>query len=92
MSNLSTIISGQFVRCVTEKKDRYKRWLVTCYIGKLDINENMVVNGNAISYMSKKYKKTDNDAKKVNARTWAGEFKLPSEWRKLKKNDKRKNK
>ena len=45
----------------------------------------MVINGNAISYMSKKYKKTENDAKKVNARTWAGEFKLPSEWRKLKK-------
>ena len=85
MSNLSTIISGQFVRCVIEKKDRYKRWLVTCYIGKLDINENMVINGNAISYMSKKYKKTENDAKKVNARTWAGEFKPPSEWRKLKK-------
>ena len=85
MSNLSTIISGQFVRCVTEKKDRYKRWLVTCYIGKLDINENMVVNGNAISYMSKKYKKTENDAKKVGAGAWAGEFIFPWEWRKLKK-------
>ena len=65
MSNLSTIISGQFVRCVTEKKDRYKRWLVTCYIGKLDINENMVINGNAISYMSKNIKKQKMMQKKL---------------------------
>ena len=85
MSNLSTIISEQSVRCEIEKKDRYKRWLATCYIGKLDINENMVINGNALSYMSKKYKKAENDAKKVNAGAWVGEFDPPSEWRKSKK-------
>ena len=85
ISNLLMIISGQPVRCVTKKKDRYKRWLATCYIGMLDINENMVLYGNAFSYMSKKYKTTENEAKKVSAGAWAGEFIFPWEWRKIKK-------
>ena len=85
MSNLSTIISGQTIRCKVKKKDRYKRWLATCYIGKLDINKNMVLYGNAFSYMSEKYKVVENDAKKVGAGAWAGEFIFPWEWRKLKK-------
>ena len=85
MSNLLIIISGQPVRCVTKKKDHYKRWLATCYIGTLDINENMVLYGNAFSYMSKKYKTAENEAKKVSAGAWAGEFIFPWEWRKIKK-------
>tara|TARA_B100000749_G_scaffold256042_1_gene224469 strand:+ start:681 stop:1160 length:480 start_codon:yes stop_codon:yes gene_type:complete len=85
ISNLLMIISGQPVRCVTKKKDRYKRWLATCYIGTLDINENMVLYGNAFSYMSKKYKTAENEAKKVSAGAWAGEFIFPWEWRKIKK-------
>ena len=87
ISNLSTIISDQPIRCITKKKDRYKRWLATCYIGKLDINENMILYGNAFSYMSKKYKNVENEAKKINAGAWAGKFIFPWEWRKLKKND-----
>ena len=87
ISNLSTIISGQHIRCIKKKKDRYKRWLATCYIGKLDINENMILYGNAFSYMSKKYKNVENEAKKINAGAWAGKFIFPWEWRKLKKND-----
>jgi len=85
ISNLLMIISGQPVRCVTKKKDRYKRWLATCYVGKLDISENMVLYGNAFSYMSKKYKTAENEAKKVSAGAWSGEFIFPWEWRKIKK-------
>ena len=85
ISNLLMIISGQPVRCLTKKKDHYKRWLATCYIGTLDINENMVLYGNAFSYMSKKYKTAENEAKKVSAGAWAGEFIFPWEWRKIKK-------
>jgi endonuclease YncB( thermonuclease family) len=85
ISNLSMIISGQPVRCVTKKKDKYKRWLATCYIGKLDINENMVLYGNAFSYMSKKYKTAENEAKKIKAGAWNGEFVFPWKWRKLKR-------
>ena len=88
--NLLTIISSdQPVRCVAKKKDLYKRWLATCYVGKLDVNESMVLYGNAFSYMSKKYKTVENEAKKVRAGAWAGEFIFPWEWRKLKKNDRK---
>ena len=41
--------------------------------------------GKAFSYMSKKYKTAENEAKKVSAGAWAGEFIFPWEWRKIKK-------
>ena len=85
ISTLTTIISGQPVNCITKKKDQYKRWLATCYIGKLDIGENMVLYGSAFSYMSKKYKITENEAKKIKAGAWNGKFIFPWEWRKLKR-------
>jgi endonuclease YncB( thermonuclease family) len=82
---LATIISSQPVRCMAEKKDRYKRWLATCYIGKLDINENMVLYGYAFSYKSNKYKTTEKKAKKIRAGAWSGKFTYPWEWRKSKR-------
>jgi len=82
---LATIISSQPIRCVAEKKDRYKRWLATCYIGKLDINENMVLYGYAFSYMANKYKATEKEAKKIKAGAWSGKFTYPWEWRKSKR-------
>ena len=68
-----------------KKKDRYKRWLATCYIGKLDINENMVLYGYAFSYMANKYKATEKEAKKIKAGAWSGKFTYPWEWRKSKR-------
>ena len=82
---LATIISNQPINCTAEKKDRYKRWLATCYIGKLDINENMVLYGYAFSYMSNKYKNSEKEAKKVKAGAWSGKFIYPWEWRKSNK-------
>jgi len=84
-STLHTIISEQPIRCVTKKKDHYKRWLATCYIGTLNINENMVLLGHALSFMSTKYKDAQKEAKKSNAGAWAGGFILPSKFRKLKR-------
>ena len=87
ISALAEIISSQSVRCIKEeKKDKYKRILATCYIGKLDINKNMVLYGYAFAYIkySKKYKDVENDAKKVGAGAWSGKFNYPWEWKKLK--------
>ena len=81
-SVLIEIISNQHVKCISEKKDYYKRWLATCYVGKLDIGENMVLLGYAIAFMSKKYKNVQEEAKKVKAGAWQGEFTSPKEWRK----------
>ena len=80
---LYKIISNQPIRCITKKKDRHKRLLATCYIGALNINENMVLSGYALSFMSKKYKDAQKEAKKSNAGAWSGGFIHPSKWRKL---------
>ena len=40
----------------------------------------------------KNIKKAENEAKKIKAGAWNGKFIFPWEWRKLKKNDKRKTK
>ena len=84
-SILYEIISNQPIRCITKKKDRYKRWLATCYIGALNINENMVLSGYALNFMSKKYKDAQKEAKKSSAGAWGGGFINPSKWRKLKR-------
>ena len=59
--------------------------MATCYVGKLDIGENMVLLGYAIAFMSKKYKDAQDEAKKVKAGAWQGEFISPKEWRKQKR-------
>ena len=85
-SALIEIISGQSVRCLKEKKDYYKRWLATCYVGELDIGENMVLYGHAITYKkNKKYINAQNEAKKISAGVWQGKFISPWKWRKLEK-------
>ena len=88
-SKLILIVSNQSVNCITKKKDRYRRWLATCYIGKLDIGENMVLYGYAFSFMSKKYKDTEMSAKKFKSGAWSGKFIFPWEWRKKEKNSKK---
>ena len=82
---LTAMTSGKPLSCTAEKKDRYKRWLATCYIEKRDINQNMVLSGYAFSYKSNKYKTTEKKAKKIRAGAWSGEFTYPWEWRKSKK-------
>tara|TARA_B100001013_G_scaffold337624_1_gene257905 strand:- start:407 stop:907 length:501 start_codon:yes stop_codon:yes gene_type:complete len=85
-SALIEIISGQPVRCLKEKKGYYKRWLATCYVGKLDIGENMVLYGHAITYKeNKKYIGSQNEAKRLKAGAWQGKFISPWDWRKKKK-------
>jgi len=86
-SILHTIISEQPIRCVTKKKDHYKRWLATCYIGTLDINENMVLLGHALNFMSEKYEDAQKEAEKSNAGAWAGGFMSPEKFRKLKRKE-----
>ena len=43
----------------------------------------MVLSGYALSFMSKKYKDAQKEAKKSNAGAWSGGFIHPSKWRKL---------
>lgn len=80
---LKQLINNQTVRCTDEGQDRYGRTLGICYVGKIDLQAEMVKSGMAVAYLrySDRYEDEQNYAKKVKAGMWAGEFKEPELWR-----------
>ena len=81
---LKKLINNKTVKCVSESKDRYNRYLSVCYLKNKDINSWLVKNGYAISYKkySKKYILEEQYAKKNKLGIWQGTFQNPEEWRK----------
>ena len=81
LSNLSNL---KKVRCLTNQKDQYNRYIAVCYINNLNINKWMVENGWAIAYRyySMDYVKNEEIANKNKAGIWEGEFIKPYIFRK----------
>ena len=73
------------IKCITSSKDRYKRFLATCYKDKINLNKWMVRNGNAVAYKrySKDYVRDEAYAKENKLGVWKGSFIMPEKWRKL---------
>ena len=78
-------IRGSKIKCIFSTKDRYKRYIATCYKGKTNLNQWMVRNGYAIAYRrySKKYVPDEDFAKENKLGLWQGKFMNPEKWRKL---------
>ena len=79
-------INEKLVTCkVQDKLDRYKRYIGVCFLGNVDLNKWMVINGYAVAYRrySKDYIKDENYAKKNKIGLWSGNFVHPEKWRKL---------
>jgi len=78
-------IKGSEIKCIFTTKDRYKRYIATCYKGKINLNQWMVRNGHAIAYRrySKKYVLDEDFAKENKLGLWQGKFMNPEKWRKL---------
>ena len=78
-------INGSEIKCISTSKDRYKRYVATCFKGKTNLNRWMVRNGLAIAYRkySKKYVTDENFAKENKLGIWQGKFMNPEKWRKL---------
>ena len=79
-------INEKLVTCkVQDKLDRYKRYIGVCFLGDVDLNKWMVINGYAVAYRrySKDYIKDENYAKKNKIGLWSGNFVHPEKWRKL---------
>ena len=78
-------IRGSKIKCIFTTKDRYKRYIATCYKEKTNLNQWMVRNGYAIAYRrySKKYVPDENFAKENKLGLWQGKFMNPEKWRKL---------
>ena len=82
---LSKKIDNTEINCISSSKDRYKRYLGTCYKGTENINKWMVNQGYAVAYKkySKQYLTDENYAKENNLGIWQGPFLRPEKWRKL---------
>ena len=78
-------IRGSEIKCIFTTKDRYKRYIATCYKEKINLNQWMVKNGFAIAYRrySKKYVPDEDFAKENKLGLWQGKFMNPEKWRKL---------
>ena len=82
---LITKIDTTEIKCISSSKDRYKRYIATCFKGKINLNQWMVRNGFAIAYRkySKKYVPDEVFAKENKLGLWQGKFMEPEKWRKL---------
>ncbi|KAG2430777.1 hypothetical protein HYH02_013616 [Chlamydomonas schloesseri] len=75
------------VACEVKDKDQYGRNVSVCRLGSEDLNGWLVSNGYAVSYRqySKDYIPAEDAAHAAHKGIWAGEFQVPSEWRKQNK-------
>ena len=73
------------INCISSGRDRYKRYLATCYKDKINLNKWMVRNGLAVAYKrySKDYLGDEVYAKENKLGLWKGSFIRPEKWRKL---------
>ena len=78
-------IDNSKLKCISSSKDRYKRFIATCYIDKINLNKWMVRNGYAVAYKrySKEYVRDEEYAKENQLGIWKGTFITPEKWRKL---------
>ena len=82
---LKSKIRGSKIKCIFTTKDKYKRYIATCYKEKTNLNQWMVRNGYAIAYRrySKKYVPDEEFAKENKLGLWQGKFMNPEKWRML---------
>ena len=78
-------INESQIKCISSGRDRYKRYLATCYKDKINLNKWMVRNGLAVAYKrySKDYLRDEVYAKENKLGLWRGSFVRPEKWRKL---------
>ncbi len=78
-------IDNSKIKCISSSKDKYKRFLATCFKDKINLNKWMVRNGNAVAYKrySKDYVRDEAYAKENKLGVWIGSFMMPEKWRKL---------
>ena len=84
-AKLKEKINGSKIKCIFTTRDRYKRYIATCFKGETNLNQWMVKNGYAIAYRrySKKYVSDEDFAKEKKLGLWQGKFMNPEKWRKL---------
>lgn len=89
-NSLIAKIDDKPIRCELHNKDRYNRFVATCFLGEEDLNEWLVLNGYAVAYTqySEKYRGVEMIAQNLKKGIWSASFQMPAEFRKAKRNNK----
>ena len=77
-AHLRSLVEGR-IDCRSEGSDRYRRTLVRCRSGAVDINMAMVRSGHAVAYGD--YEMNEAEARAEGLGVWAGDFVRPGDWR-----------
>lgn len=77
--HLVAIVGGRSVACQTAGRDKYRRVLATCQVGRTDLGARMVEDGYAVAYGA--YADLEADAKAAERGLWRTEFDPPERWR-----------
>lgn len=80
---LSKLVTGKQVSCVSLGVDKYRRVVARCTVGFTDLNRTMVATGYALAFRrySTNYISAEESAKVARRGIWSGTFKLPSDVR-----------
>lgn len=80
---LTRLVAGRLVACIPRDQDQYGRTVAVCRVGRTDINDWMVRQGNAVAYRkySTAYVAAEDAARRERLGLWAGTFDRPDEWR-----------
>lgn len=76
---LQRLTANKSVRCAGDEDDKHGRLLGTCYVGDMNLNQEMVALGFAVSYG--KYKSDESAAKQASRGLWGSQFQRPKDWR-----------
>ena len=79
LDHLKRLIGGREIDCRGWETDKYQRVLATCSVDATLLNEQMVLDGWAISFGG--YSRLEEEAKEARRGLWAHEFVSPAEWR-----------
>ncbi len=90
-SALKALIGNRPVSCEELDRDRYRRIVAKCMVGRTDIGGWMVTEGWALAYRRYSIDYVPHEAKARMARKgiWRGDFMPPWKWRKMKRDKKR---
>ena len=80
-------MARQSLTCKSDRRDKYGRLIAVCYVGRIDINEQMVLQGWALAYWkyATDYVRAEYAAKGLSEGIRKGEFVPPWEWRRGKR-------
>lgn len=77
---LRKLIARAPALCIADRRDRYRRPLVSCQIEGRDIGAELVRAGMAVSYLGG-YAREEASARAAGAGLWAGRFERPEDYR-----------